>query len=95
VIFTNISKFRLYINYGYNFQVSINGYITLGNVINETYPPVTSSGWDRFEFPIIAPLWADIEIHGTNSGVEITNELSGKDLENVAKYLQVNSLRFV
>jgi hypothetical protein len=76
-------------------QVSINGYITLGNVINETYPPATSSGWDRFEVPIIAPLWADIEIHGTNSGVEITNELSGKDLENIAKHLQVNSLRFV
>ncbi|XP_060561063.1 mucin-like protein isoform X2 [Ruditapes philippinarum] len=75
------------------FYVSINGYITLGNVINETYPPATSSGWDRFEVPIIAPLWADIEIHGTNSDVEITNELNGKDLENIAKHLQVNSLR--
>ncbi|XP_052791745.1 uncharacterized protein LOC128225887 [Mya arenaria] len=48
-------------NYAY---VSMNGYISLGRRISLRNPITSSSSWKNVRYPIIAPLWADIETGG-------------------------------
>ena len=48
----------------------MNGYVTLGNYLNQRYPPRNSSAWDIYDFPVVAPLWSDIVTKGPQtSGV--------------------------
>lgn len=75
--------------------MSINGYITLGRSLNKKYPPSSPENWSRFDHPIIAPLWADIEMEGPASGVSITYEQKKETLHQISDALNITDLRYV
>lgn len=73
--------------------MSINGYITLGRSLNKKYPPSSPKNWSRFDHPIIAPLWADIEMKGPASGVSITFEQRNERLQQISDALNISDVR--
>ena len=64
------------------FQVSANGYVSLGKRYNARIPPKSSDSWP-LDPPIIAPLWADIDPSLNDSGVYISQLRSDHNSENL------------
>ncbi|XP_053372837.1 uncharacterized protein LOC123559410 [Mercenaria mercenaria] len=65
------------------FYVSMNGYVTLGQYLDQRYPPEDTSAWSIYDFPIIAPLWSDIVTEGQNSGVSFDVARDSTTLEQI------------
>lgn len=71
----------------------MNGYITLGNALNQRYPPKSPADWTRFKYPVIAPLWSDIETQGQNSNLNYIVTKSEEHLELIGKAMNTNKPR--
>ena len=40
----------------------MNGFITLGRPLSTPNPPQDARNWSAYKFPVIAPLWADVQM---------------------------------
>lgn len=71
----------------------MNGYITLGNTLDQRYPPKKRTEWTQFKYPIIAPLWSDIETGGQNSNLDHSISTSEEQLKLIGEAMNTTTPR--